>query len=246
MLSTDKAWQKWGRDDPYYGVLADDRFTAARIADHRAAFFESGRDTVAKVIARYEHAFGPLKRGRALDHGCGVGRLTLPLSEAFAEVVAVDVSPTMLAEAQTNAADATNIRFVDADDALARVTGQFDFVMSLMVLQHVPVKRGLRIFDALVDRVAPGGGFHLHLSLRTDRGGPRWLYWASANVPGVKLWQNVRAGRAWNAPAMQMNDYPLARIVAGLAARGIDDLLVTSFSQTRFITCSLIGRVRDR
>lgn len=245
MLNTDKAWRKWGRDDPYFGVLAHDRFAAARIAESRDEFFATGRDFVTHLLAEVERRFGPLRRDRALDHGCGVGRLTLPLAAAFAEVVALDVAPAMLAEATANAAKAgaTNIRFADADDALTRADGAYDFVNSHLVLQHVPVRRGLVIVDRLIERVAPGGGFHLSVSLRTDRGGWRWLYWASATIPGVKIWQNFCAGRAWNAPAMQMNDYPLGRIVARLAARGIDDLLVVTERQARFMTCSLIGRM---
>jgi SAM-dependent methyltransferase len=245
MLDTDKAWQKWGRDDPYYGVLADDRFGAARIADSRNDFFASGHVTITALIGQFEQHFGPLARGSALDHGCGVGRLTLPLAAEFASVIALDVAPAMLAEAAANAAaaGARNIAFAPADDALSQATGPFDFVNSHLVLQHVPVRRGLAIFDALIDRVAPGGGFHISLSLRTDRGAARWLYWASANIPGVKLWQNVCAGRAWNAPAMQMNDYPLGSIVARLAHRGITDLLLATAPQRRFATVTMIGRV---
>ena len=245
MLSTDKAWRKWGRDDPYFGVLADERFAAARIGDSRDEFFATGRAYVTGLLAQFEQHFGPVTRHRALDHGCGVGRLSLPLAAKFAQVVALDVAPAMLAEAAANAAaaGAANISFAHADDALTEAEGGFDFVNSHLVLQHIPVRRGLRILDALVDRVAPGGGFHLHVSLRTDRGGWRWLYWASANIPGVKIWQNVCAGRAWNAPAMQMNDYPLGEIVARLAQRGITNLLVTTEAQPRFVTCSLIGRV---
>lgn len=248
MLSTDKAWAKWGRDDPYFGVLADERFAAARIAGSREEFFATGRAYVTGLLTQYEHHFGPLHRTRALDHGCGVGRLTLPLAAAFAEVIALDIAPAMLAEAAINAAAAgvANITFATADDALSQATGQFDFVNSHLVLQHIPVRRGLTIIDALVDRVAPGGGFHVQVSLRTDRGGPRRLYWASANIPGVKILQNILARRAWNAPAMQMNDYPLGEIVARLAARGIKDLLIVTERQPRFMSCSLIGRAPER
>ncbi|MDQ3077358.1 MAG: hypothetical protein M3Q83_00780, partial [Pseudomonadota bacterium] len=154
----------------------------------------------------------------------------------------------MLIEARANAAAANvaNIAFASADDMLSSAEGRFDFVNSLMVLQHVPVRRGLRIFDALIDKVAPGGGFHLHLSIRTDRGPWRWLYWASANVPGVKIWQNICARRAWNAPAMQMNDYPLGQIVARLAARDITDLHLSTQHFARFITCSIVARKPPR
>ena len=244
MLSTDKAWRRWGKHDPYYGVLAHDRFARGEIDANRDEFFATGRGFVTDILRRTEAHFGKLERGRALDHGCGVGRLTLPLARQFASVTALDVSPDMLAEADANArrANLANIDFLLSDDTLSRATGAFDFVNSHMVLQHVPVRRGLTMLFAMVDKVAPGGGFHLHLCCRTDRGPPRWLYWASANIPGVKIWQNICARRGWNAPAMQMNDYPLARILRDLERRGIADVLVLTEQHDRFITCSLIGR----
>src|SRR5437870_4916423 len=103
MLSTDKAWEKFGRDDPYFGVLAEEKFTAGKIVDNRDDFFASGRSSVSQIIERFEKHFGALSRGRALDHGCGVGRLALPLAEHFDHVVALDISPSMLAEAAANA-----------------------------------------------------------------------------------------------------------------------------------------------
>ncbi|MDQ3145184.1 MAG: class I SAM-dependent methyltransferase [Pseudomonadota bacterium] len=244
MLSTDKAWRKWGAEDPYFAVLADDRFATARIGETGDDFFASGRGFVTHVLRECERYFGALPRGRALDHGCGVGRLTLPLASQYAEVVALDVSPAMLAEAAANAtrAGAANITFAEADDDLSRASGTYDFVNSHLVLQHIPVRRGLVILDRLIDLVAPGGAFHVNVSLRTDRLGWRWLYWASANVPGVKIWQNICARRAWNAPAMQMNHYPLGRIVARLAAKGVTDLHITSQPFPRFTVSSLIGR----
>lgn len=244
MLNTDKAWQKWGRDDPYFGVLADPRFVTAGIAARRDDFFATGETYVGHLLRRYEARFGPLARGRALDHGCGVGRLTLPFAARFDAVVAVDVSPAMLDEAAANASRGGhgNVDFAAADDALGAARGRFDFVNSHLVLQHVPVRRGMPIIEALVERVAPGGGFHISVSSRTDRGPARWLYWASANVPGVKLWQNVCAGRAWNAPAMQMNDYPIAAIMARLEAQGLECEMIDRDPHARFVTTSLIGR----
>jgi SAM-dependent methyltransferase len=243
MLSTDQAWEKFGRDDPYFGVLADQRFTAENIAKNRDEFFASGRWSVARIIERYERHFDDLPRGRALDHGCGVGRLTLPLAQQFAAVVGLDVSPSMLAQARSNAdgAGVSDIEFALADDRLSNAAGEFDFVNSYMVLQHIRVRRGLSILSRLLGKVKPGGGFQVHLSIRTDGIASRALWWASHHIPGVKIWQNICAGRPWNAPAMQMNNYPLSRIIVLLASHGITEVLISTEEHASFHTCSLIG-----
>lgn len=244
MLSTDKAWKQWGRQDPYFGVLADDKFTTSTIEANRDLFFATGRGFIKHVLSRYAAHFGELPRGRALDHGCGVGRLTFPLARDFDEVTALDVSPDMLTEAKANAQrfGIENAEFLTADDSLSNALGTYDFVNSHLVLQHIPVRRGLPLLYRLIDKVRPGGGFHVHLSYRAEPLGWRALYWASANIPGVKVWQNVCAGRRWNAPAMQMNDYPLPAVLAELAKRGMPDLLIATEHHGRFVTCSLIGR----
>ena len=244
MLSTDKAWEKWGREDPYYAVLADEKFSAANIAANREEFFASGANYVSKLLAKWERHFGPLNRGRALDYGCGVGRLTLPLAKAFEEVVALDISQSMLVEGQANAerAQITNIRFAIADDGLSAAPGPFDFVTCTIVLQHIRVRRGLRILFGLVDRLGDGGGFHIHFSTRHDPWRSRLLWWASQHLPGVKGVQNVMRGWRWSQPSMQMNNYRLNRILLGLSQRGIVELLVTSEMHDKFLTCSIIGR----
>ena len=244
MLSTDKAWEKFGRQAPYFGVLADEKFGAGRIGEHRDEFFATGRSFVGQVLERYGRHFGELPRGRALDHGCGVGRLTFPLTAEFGSVVGLDVSPSMLAEAEANAREfgVSNVRFALADDQLSKAEGEFDLVNSYITLQHIPVRRGLTILSRLIDKVRPGGGFHVHLSIRTDRKRSRALWWASHHIPGVKIWQNVMAGRAWNAPAMQMNNYPLAAVITQMAAQGIGEYLVTTERHDKFLTCSFLGR----
>ena len=244
MLSTDKAWEKWGREDPYYGVLADEKFASRNIERNRDEFFASGQLAISSILARLEKHFGSLRRDRALDHGCGVGRLTLPLADEFSNVLALDISPSMLAEARANARDfaAANVEFELADDGLSNASGEFDFVNSYITLQHIPVTRGLAILSRLIEKVRPGGGFHIHFSIRTDGLPSRALWWASHHIPGVKIWQNICAGRPWNAPAMQMNDYPLNRILVLLASAGVTEFLVSTERHAKFLTCSLAGR----
>lgn len=248
MLSTDKAWERFGREDPYFAVLADRKFSGSSIDEYRDAFFASGAASARRILRDYEAHFGGIPRERALDHGCGVGRLTLPFAAEFSEVLGLDVSPSMIAEARVNAerAGTTNLHFALADDTLSNVAGEFDFVNSLMVLQHVPVRRGLTILSRLLAKLRPEGGFHVHFSLRTDRLSSRSLWWLSHHIPGVKIWQNVCAGRPWNAPAMQMNNYPLNRIAVMLASHGISDFLVSTDRHGPFLTCGISGRKPQR
>jgi 2-polyprenyl-3-methyl-5-hydroxy-6-metoxy-1,4-benzoquinol methylase len=248
MLRTDPAWEKFGRYEPYYGVLADEKFSRENIEQNRDEFFASGADALTQIMARCEDHFGPLRDNRALDHGCGVGRLTFALAGKFASVIALDISPSMLAEAKGNAErfGIRNIAFELADERLSNAAGAFDFVNSYMVLQHIRVHRGLGIISLLLDKVGPGGGFHVHFSIRTDRLRSRALWWASHHIPGVKLWQNIRAGRRWNAPAMQMNNYPLNRIVALLASRNIASFLISTERHAEFLTLSVIGKMPER
>jgi hypothetical protein len=41
---------------------------------------------------------------------------------------------------------------------------------------------------------------------------------------------------------MQMNDYPLNRIVTALASLGVNELVVTTERHAKFLTASLLGR----
>src|SRR5260221_4997621 len=79
MGNTDRTWQYYGRIDPYYGVLAYERFTKDNIdEDAKLAFFVSGEDYIDEVFtAVRDHLDADFVATRALDFGCGVGRLTL-------------------------------------------------------------------------------------------------------------------------------------------------------------------------
>lgn len=244
MPNTDRDWRKWGRHNPYFAVLASPEYRDEQIARNRKAFFQTGKLFVSGALAELAGINPDSPRDRVLDHGCGTGRLTIPLSQVYRKVTAVDVSPEMLGTAEKNARSAgrDNIEFRVADDRLSQVTGSFNLVMSHLVLQHVPVRRGLLIFRELIDRLEPGGLFYISVSIRNDSGPLRWLYWASAVVPGVKIVQNMLRETKWNAPAMQMNHYPIDRLLAELSKRGVQrSLLFTDAPHPRFQTVSLLG-----
>jgi SAM-dependent methyltransferase len=98
---------------------------------------------------------------RVLDVGCGVGRWSRLLAAKGAQVTGVDLSPTMVQQAQSRAAAeglADRCRFRVQDLSRLDVEGQFDLVLGVTVLQHIlepqlleAAVRGMRT------RLAPGG-----------------------------------------------------------------------------------------
>lgn len=236
-MSTDIEWEKWGARDPYFSVLTDPKYRAAAMtAEARDEFFALGRHHADYVLhacrARLDSAFAPR---RVLDFGCGVGRVVIPFAAAAEEVVGVDVSPSMLAEAQRNCAHygAGNVKLVLSDDELSAVGGEFDLVHSCIVIQHIEVDRGLRLFEQLLRRIAPGGAGAIQITFGWD------VHHATYGVvppppaaPPARWYQTLtrqlprRTRRAPEPPAgadpeMQMNFYNLSQLAFLLHRAGI-------------------------
>jgi ubiquinone/menaquinone biosynthesis C-methylase UbiE len=75
---------------------------------------------------------------RVLDAGCGSGYYSAWLAERGAEVVGVDASEEMIAEATDRHGDAATFRVADLREPLdAFEDGSFDLVVSQLALEHV-------------------------------------------------------------------------------------------------------------
>jgi len=230
MTRSDRDWERFARSDPYWAVVTDPRFTRGRLnQDGLRSFFEAGArhiDVIFDAIHRFvQPGFAP---ERALDFGCGVGRLTVPLARRARQVVAVDVSETMLREARANCAarGLANVAFRLSDDRLSAVTEEFNLVHSFIVLQHIPCRRGERLFRALVARLADGGVGVIHVTYSKEPPAPsrsfggRLLGWARGCGRGVRALARglgLHAGR----PLMQMNDYHLNPLFLQLQGAGV-------------------------
>jgi SAM-dependent methyltransferase len=132
----------------------------------------------------------------------------LEIARRADQVVGVDISPAMLAEARRNVteAGACEVELVESDDRQSCIHGQFGLVHSNIVLQHIPWKRGRHIVAALADCVAPCGVLAVQLLSG---------YWGSLLLRGlVQLryafppanWlRNLLRGRPIFEPAMQLH-----------------------------------------
>ncbi len=98
---------------------------------------------------------------RVLDVGCGVGRWSSLLAARGAVVTGMDLSPTMIAEANRRAAAngvADRCRFLVQDLAQLDAGEKFDLVLGVTVLQHILDADSLRsAVQRMSDHLAPGG-----------------------------------------------------------------------------------------
>lgn len=236
-MGTDQDWIEWGKRDPYFAVLTHDEYRSENLSElNRKAFFDDGRLQVAThLTAIRKHVDDDFRPQRVLDFGCGVGRVAIALAEldSVAEVVGVDISPAMLDEARRNCPEGIvhKLSLVQSDDGLTRIEGCFDLVHSSIVLQHIPVRRGLYLFARLVARVAPGGvGVFQVIFAKTSRRGSRfresrvqaWLAQRAARLlVAVRRVLAIFGGAGRIDPVMEMNCYPLNELTWLLYQQGI-------------------------
>ncbi len=221
-----RQWERYGAVDPYYGVLSEADFHHSHLdAEARERFFETGRRHVAELVAAIEPLVGGnLQCRAALDYGCGVGRLTLPLAERCERVYGVDVSPSMLREARRNAErmGLPNVQWLPAE-RLDELRGAYDLVQSFLVFQHIPVRDGERILATLVRGLRPGGVGSIQVALRPRHPAAGAFHWTMKTVPFAYNLVNVARRRSWSYPHMQMNHYSLTRLGRLLAGEGITE-----------------------
>jgi len=97
---------------------------------------------------------------RALEIGCGPGRLMKPLSRHFGEIHGVDVSDEMIRIARERLADVPHAHVhVTNGASLAQFADEsFDFVYSYAVFQHIPSREVVLEYMREIQRVLKPGG----------------------------------------------------------------------------------------
>jgi SAM-dependent methyltransferase len=122
-------------------------------------FFATGVKDVNDVMARVDQHAIQLIRGRALDFGCGVGRLSQALAAHFDEVVGVDIAASMVDAARRLDHSGGRCTFVVnvTDDLSQFAAASFDFVYTHITLQHMAPRYSMRYIREFTRLLRPGG-----------------------------------------------------------------------------------------
>ncbi|MCE2564001.1 class I SAM-dependent methyltransferase [Komagataeibacter sp. FNDCF1] len=156
------AWGQFGETEPYWSVLVNDRFRTGNIEKNIDEFYASGREPVNAMLQMARRAGADLSRmERAMDFGCGVGRLTFALADRVRDVVGIDISGGHLRLARERAAQRgiTNVTFekLSSVGGLDHWQGSFDLIISSIVLQHNPPPVMAVLVEKLLDALSPHG-----------------------------------------------------------------------------------------
>jgi len=138
LQSLQRNWDDLGRKDPLWAVLT---WPGKRGGQWRAdEFFATGEAEVARLMSYLDSLSSSPRRRKALDFGCGVGRLTQPLAARYEQVVGVDIAPSMIEWARKFNGYGGRCTYLvnDGDDLSAFADGEFDLVLSKLTLQHMP------------------------------------------------------------------------------------------------------------
>jgi ubiquinone/menaquinone biosynthesis C-methylase UbiE len=234
-----REWDHLAAEDAMFAICS---IPGSRGKWSREQFFAAGESEIEAVLAGLEtQGWVPVNR-RALDFGCGLGRLSRALSTRFEEVWGVDVSPEMIRGAQRLNEDRPSCRFVlnDRGDLNGIPSDGFDLVLSLITLQHVTRADPIRSYVREFVRVAAPGGYvvfqlPVHVSWRARYHPARVasrLLWASPVRP--KALRTALSGHATSLSALPEHEVRAILTAAGaevLAAfpdnRGGTDAIVS-------------------
>jgi ubiquinone/menaquinone biosynthesis C-methylase UbiE len=121
------------------------------------SFYASGRDWLAQHFAFGRFAAVEFGGKRALDFGCGLGRMTVAISEFYEEVIGIDISEEMLDRAR-KAVTRPGISFNHVTTyPLPFESESIDLVYSTIVLQHISPPHNIQYLKELFRVLKVGG-----------------------------------------------------------------------------------------
>jgi magnesium-protoporphyrin O-methyltransferase len=147
--------QRRGQIETYFDRTAADawaRLTSTAPVGRIRATVRAGRDQMRNTLLSWLPA--DLRDKRVLDAGCGTGALAVEAARRGASVVAIDLSPTLVALARERMpvdVRPGSIEFL-AGDMLDPALGRFDHVVAMDSLIHYHAEDTIRVLAGLADR----------------------------------------------------------------------------------------------
>ena len=125
-------------------------------------FLRAGRDEIVKLLDTLNQIAPDAGRDDTLDFGCGVGRMTLPLSECFGHVTGVDISEVMIEKATQRLQGVDNVTLKARGDLSFMESDSVDLAHEFVVFQHAGPELMSGYLKEFFRILRPGGIRRLH------------------------------------------------------------------------------------
>jgi SAM-dependent methyltransferase len=149
-------WESLAERDALFAILTDHRRAGGK---WNVAEFMATGDAEIETVMDHLACIGciPNYAGKALDFGCGVGRVTQALASRFASCVGVDISRQMIDKAKSLNRYAHCRYVANSEEQLPFADASFSLIYCNIVLQHVPRRFATAYLREFVRVLAPGG-----------------------------------------------------------------------------------------
>lgn len=139
-------WEEFAEIDSKWSILTNSEMRYDGWSEKN--FFDTGVNEIEKTLKLIKTLQLNIHFGQVLDFGCGIGRVTYALSRYFQKVYGVDISEKMIAQAKAKFKENPKIIFKQNEKNNLEFfnDSEFDFIFSLITLQHVPDKKRIESY----------------------------------------------------------------------------------------------------
>ena len=211
-------WNELGRKDPLWAILTSPDKQGNKWSVEE--FLQTGRADVSALMTYLDARQLNVRRRRALDFGCGAGRLTRALADHFDEVVGVDIATSMIELARRLHADEPRCRFVvnDSERLDASESGSVDLVYSRLVLQHIHPRYVRQYLMEFMRVLAPGGVMVFQLKSGEVPPVSGAGFKNLLPLPAIAMIRRIRSLASF--PRMELHGLPREEVVQLLSEQG--------------------------
>ena len=153
---------QWMKRDWNVRAKVDPKMFVGLVEPNEDNFFKNGEISLQRLLSKLPIKIDA-KKMRILEIGCGIGRLLIPLSDIFKEVIGVDISEEMLRICKNNINDIKNCNVFQNNglDLTNFEGGNFDVCLANTVFQHIPEKNVVIEYIHEVERVLVENGIFI-------------------------------------------------------------------------------------
>ncbi|MBD5781379.1 class I SAM-dependent methyltransferase [Pelagicoccus sp. NFK12] len=152
LRNVSSSWDSLAQSDAMGAVLTGKEW-------NESEFYASGERQVEVILKLLESQGISLATNAALDFGCGLGRLSFALCKRFESVTGIDISKEMIKRATSSPLNPENLKLIQSErnDLRFIEENSQDFVLSLIVLQHIPTRIAKAYIGEFLRVTKPGG-----------------------------------------------------------------------------------------